>query len=284
MKAQEYSYVSREIRNLTGVDLSCYKTQQMQRRLRAYLVRTGHTTWPNFFRVARNDPVELGKLKDYLTINVSSFFRDPDKYQYLQENIVPELLRGRPTLRVWSAGCSRGQEAYSLAIMLAEVTGPYRRHPILATDIDRSALEWAKAGGPYSADELKNVPPPLLRRYFNADNDDYWVGESLRRRITFRQHNLLADPFGNGFDLIVCRNVVIYFTSEVKEKLYQRFYEALRPGGVLFVGGTEIVPRVSDTGFESAGISFYRRTVPSSSRGTVPARGNGSGQRPLRRS
>ena len=173
-------------------------------------------------------------------------------------------MRGRPKLRVWSAGCSHGHEPYSLAITLAEVTGFYRRHYILGTDIDRSALERAQTGGPYTDEEATKVPPPLLDRYFarhpsGNHGDGHYIIESLRRRMSFRYQNLLADPFERGFDLIVCRNVVIYFTAEVKDRLYKRFYEALRPGGVLFVGGTEIISKASDLGFETAGISFYRR-------------------------
>ena len=259
MEAQEYSYIKREVLKLTGVDLNCYKSPQVQRRLKTFLLRSGHTAWTSFFRALRDDSATLNKLKDYLTINVSAFFRDSEKFEYLRESILPELLRGRPTLRLWSAGCSHGHEPYSLAILLSEATGPYRRHQILATDIDHSALERAQAGGLYSADEVANVPPALLKRYFQAQEDGYRVVERLRRKITFRYHNLVSDPFESGFDLIVCRNVVIYFRTEVKDRLYRRFYDALRPCGVLFVGGTEFLSKASDIGFESAGISFYRR-------------------------
>jgi chemotaxis protein methyltransferase CheR len=261
----EYSFIKREMLSLTGVDLNCYKTSQMQRRLNTYLLRSGQVTWRNFFRGVQNDPAEVGKLKDYLTINVSSFFRDLDKFKVLQEAILPELLRGRSSLHLWSAGCSRGHEPYSLAIMLSELTTPYRRHHILATDLDQSALQWARAGGPYTAEDVANLPSALLDRYFEVRAGAYYVIDSLRRRIDFRQHNLLADPFaaleagGGGFDLIVCRNVVIYFTPVVKDRLYRHFYHALRPGGILFVGGTEIIPQAAEIGFESAGISFYRR-------------------------
>lgn len=259
IEASEYNYIRRQILELTGVDLHWYKAPQMQRRLKAYLMRSNYSTWPKFFRALRDDPAELRKLKDYLTINVSSFFRDPEKYKHLQETILPELLRTRTTLRVWSAGCSRGHEPYTLAIILAEMTGPYRRHQILATDIDQSALDWAQAGGPYSTDAVENIPPPLCDRYFHVRDDGYWTKKNLRRKVVFRQHNLLADPFEDEFDLIVCRNVVIYFQAEIKERLYKRFYDALRPGGVLFVGGTEVVSKASDIGFETVGVSFYRR-------------------------
>lgn len=259
MEEWEYNFIKREILNLIGVDLNGYKSPQMQRRLKTFLLRSEHVTWPELFRTMRNNPAKLEKLKDFLTINVTSFFRDPEKFKYLREVILTEWLQRRDILRFWSSGCSRGHEPYSLAMMLVEASGPYCQHKILATDIDHSALAWARAGGPYSADQVANVPSDWLQKYFTLHVDGYYVNKSLQRLITFRQHNLLADPFEQNFDLIVCRNVVIYFTAEVKDQLYRRFYEALRPGGVLFVGGTEIVSKASEIGFETAGISFYRR-------------------------
>ncbi len=264
MDAYEYTFVKNKTLKLTGVDLNCYKGPQMQRRLQTFLRRSGHSDWPTFFRMIQGDAEKLGEFRDFLTINVSYFFRDEEKWKCLQELILPELLRGHPKLRVWSAGCSRGHEPYSLAMLLIETTSYYRLHQILATDIDGSALAWAQAGGPYSAEEVAHVPPALFESYFVEDNG-YWVNNRLQRKVTFRQHNLLADPFlpsgegGDGYDLIVCRNVVIYFTADVKQKLYRRFYEALRPGGVLFIGGTEIISKAPDMGFEAISMSFYRR-------------------------
>lgn len=259
MDAQQYNFIKHKVRKLMDIDLNSYKSSQMQRRLSTYLLRSGHATWPALFRAIQDDPLALGKLKDYLTINVSSFFRDPEKFVSLQESILPDLLRQSPRLRVWSAGCSRGHEPYSLAILLAEMTGFYCRHFILATDLDRSALQWAQAGGPYSADNVANVSPLLLKRYFRTHDDGYYVLEKLQRKVTFQQHNLLADSFESGLDLIVCRNVVIYFTPEIKDLLYKSFHDALRPGGVLFVGGTEVLSKASTQGFDMVGISFYRR-------------------------
>jgi chemotaxis protein methyltransferase CheR len=259
MDNKEYDYIKREIGKLTGVDLDSYKAQQMQRRLGTYLVRSGHKDWHSLFDAIRHDPEQTGKLKDYLTINVSAFFRDPEKFEHLKNSVLPDLLRKHPNLRIWSAGCSRGHEPYSLAILLAQVTGSYRRHYILATDIDQTTLNWAKTGGPYRADDLVNVAPATLGKYFTQKEDGYHLIDAVRKHITFRYHNLLADPFEERFDLIVCRNVVIYFTPEIKARLYERFYQSLNPGGVLFVGGTEIIPKFGEIGFEGAGINFYRR-------------------------
>ncbi len=266
MNEFEYAFVKYRILKLIGVDLDCYKDVQMQRRLQTFLHRSGYANWPALFRAIQDSPEDLNRLRDHLTINVSYFFRDPDKYTYLQEVIAPELMRGRPNLRVWSAGCSHGHEPYSLIVVLTELAGPYRQHQIYATDIDGAAIEWAQAGGPYTAEEVAYVPADLLARYFSLRGGRYWFNyPSLQRKIMFSQHNLTADPFvlpgtGEGeFDLIVCRNVVIYFTAESKQQLYRRFYDALRPGGVLFIGGTEIISKASEIGFDTIAMSFYRR-------------------------
>lgn len=266
MEAHEYIYVKRKTFHLTGVNLDSYKSAQMQRRLATFLLRSGYANWPAFFRAIQNDQVRIDQFRDYLTINVSYFLRDSDKYQVLQERVLPELLRGHLNLQVWSAGCSRGQEPYSLAMVLAQVTSPYRPHQILATDLDGSALDHARAGGPFSAEELTPVPADWLQAYFTRREDGYWFTSRMQRKITFLRHNLMEDPFPKpacgegGFDLITCRNVVIYFTAEQKDRLYRRFRDVLRPGGVLFIGGTEVISRPADIGFENLDMSFYRRS------------------------
>ena len=264
MNEWEYTFVQKQILQLTGVDLRSYKAPQMQRRLDAYLKRSGYTDWPRFFRAMRKSPVELAKLKTYLTINVSSFFRDPHKYETLKKTILPQLLAERPVIRVWSAGCSRGQEAYSIAMLLSELCAPEQSFRISATDIDKDALAWAKAGGPYLKDDVQHVSSYMKLQYFDIKKEEYWVKKPLQQSILFRPQNLLTEPMYGLFDLIVCRNVVIYFEIEAKQKIYQKFYDALRPGGVLFVGGTEMVPKAKDLGFELADLSFYRRRKPES--------------------
>jgi len=261
VKDQEYNFIKYKIRQLFNIDLDDYKPTQMQRRLNTYLLRSGHPNWPTFFRVIQDDPEALGKLKDYLTINVSTFFRDSEKFDYLNKKILPELLRTRNRLRVWSAGCSLGHEPYSVAILLAEISGVYANHYILATDLDHSALSAAQAGGPYAEDKIANVSQDMRRRYFRSTPQGNYVIDALRRKVTFQYQNLLEDPFENDFDLILCRNVVIYFSTETKTQLYHQFFNALRPGGVFFVGSTEVLPYTTKLGFESIGISFYRRPL-----------------------
>ncbi len=258
------TYLRQKVLRLTGIDLYHYKDTQMQRRLAAFLQQSGYSNWPAFFRDIQNAPARLAGFKNYLGINVSSFFRDPDKYDYLRDVVLPELLHGHPSLRVWSAGCAGGHEPYSLAIALAEATNDYRPHRVIATDIDGAALEQARAGGPYTADEVAPMPATLRERYLARQDDKYWLNNTrVRRKVIFAEHNLLADPFlppgGGPYDLVVCRNVVIYFTAEGKRLLYQRLRETLRPGGVLFIGGTEMISNTAALGLEALGMSFYRR-------------------------
>ena len=161
-------------------------------------------------------------------------------------------------MRIWSAGCSNGSEPYTLAIILNEIA-PGRNHYILATDLDRSILAKARARGPYTAEDTRNVTPELCLKYFDAENSRYFVKENIGKRVTFKEQNMLTDPFENNFDLIVCRNVIIYFTMEAKAALYKKFHDGLRNGGYLFLGGTEIIPRPSEIGLSNKGGSFYQK-------------------------
>ncbi len=259
MEDSEYTIVKRKVMELARLDLNNYKSRQVQRRLDSLLARSGYSTWQAYLAHLQNDRDALQAFKNYLTINVTEFFRDPLKWEYLEKSVLPTLLSERRRLRIWSAGCSHGAEPYTLAILLDELTGAATRHHILATDIDEAMLATARRGGAYPAAEVKAVTPARLARYFEAQGDTYTVRPDLRGRVTFRAHNLLHDPFEGDFDLIVCRNVVIYFVEETKRALYQRFAQALRPGGVLFVGGTEIVPAMPALPLGNIAISFYRR-------------------------
>jgi len=159
-------------------------------------------------------------------------------------------------------------------MLLTDASNVSFPHRILATDIDQSALAWAKAGGPYTADDIAGLPPHFRMNFLEIKDNQYWVKDDLRQKVSFRPHNLLDDSLAGKFDLIVCRNVVIYFQAEAKQKLYHRFYDSLNPGGILFVGGTEIVPKATEMGFETLHVSFYRRkdTGKLSLNGKHPAR------------
>jgi chemotaxis protein methyltransferase CheR len=264
MDQTQYQAIKTKVLSVLGINLDSYKDEQMRRRLDSWLARSGMPNWESYFVKIKENPAELEKFRDYLTINVTEFFRDPERWIYLRHHILPVLLDEKNTsgsipgegLKIWSAGCSTGAEASTLTIILDELT-PGKKHNIIATDLDRGALAKAKAGGPYAAEEVRNVSPLQKSTYFKPGGPPFYVAQNIINRITFREQNLIMDSFSPNFDLIVCRNVVIYFTAETKQLLYQKFYDALRPGGVLFVGGTEIIPKPQEYGFKSKGFSFY---------------------------
>lgn len=260
MTDAEYSLIGRRIETLYGIDLSCYKSTQMRRRLDAYLLRVKAASWPEYFRTVETDAVEKQRFKDYLTINVTSFFRDADKFQVLEKQVLPGLTAGGRSLNIWSAGCSDGPEPYTLAMILTSVA-PSTRFRIWATDLDPRSVAKAKARGPYLPDAVETVPKAYLSRFFDAEEGLYRVKAELQRNIVFQEHNLLRDPIRDHFDLIVCRNVIIYFTEEAKLALFGRFTQALKPDGVLFIGATETIPlsQARELGIEPTRVSFYRR-------------------------
>jgi len=256
---REYAFIKRRVKELTAIDLSNYKTRQMQRRLKALIARSGFSSWREYLRHLESNAEALGAFKSYLTINVSRFFRDTEKWTYLAKRVMPALLKERHRLRIWSAGCSHGAEAYTLAIILDELQRGVAGHYILATDIDSAMLSKARQGGPYSREDIEDLNKTRLQKYLEKRDGAYWVPPSLRSKVKFRHHDLLNDPFERSFDLIVCRNVVIYFIDETKKELYSRFAASLRKGGILFVGGTEIIPTIPGLPLHSMAISFYRR-------------------------
>jgi chemotaxis protein methyltransferase CheR len=263
MEMDLYHHVKQTIWNILQIDLDCYKDEHMRHRLDAWLLRSGAQDWNEYFRRMRCDVLELSRFRDYLTINVSSFFRDLDRWKCLEELLASELLcETRKSnwggLNFWSAGCSIGAEPYSLAILLEELT-PSRRHHILATDLDRGALSRSLRRGPYSAEEVKNISHSYRDGYLERGGPPFFVQESLARKVEFREHNLLEDPFPARMDLIVCRNVVIYFTEETQVQVYRKFHASLRPGGILFVGETERTPRLREMGYRRIGPSFYQK-------------------------
>ncbi len=253
----EYRIFQTKLMEACGLDLSCYKEKQVQRRLSAALVKSGHTNLYDYWRTLNKDPVMLSELVDFLTINVSNFFRNVERFEDLETRILPELLETGKTLRVWSAGCSAGQEPYSIAMLLKDLT-PRTRHYILATDVNRTVLQVAQ-DGIYTEDDVKEVKPLLLAKYFTKQGDEFRLDNSIRQMVTFRVHNLLSDPYETDFDLIVCRNVMIYFTEEAKVRVFKGFFESLRPGGTLFIGGTETLMAAPAYGFQLIAPFFYRK-------------------------
>ncbi|MGH2518929.1 MAG: CheR family methyltransferase, partial [Chloroflexota bacterium] len=235
----DYANFKRRVLERFGIDLGSYKSPQMRRRLRLLMERSQACTFTEYFRVLERRPDKQQEFQAFFTINVSEFFRNPLKFQHLGGQVLPGLLRERGALRIWSAGCSYGAEPYSVACLLGGCAGE-PRHYVLATDVDERILERARAAADYTAQDVRALPPGWLERWFTPTDSEHWaLDAALRSRVTFRLHDLLRDPFEGDFDLILCRNVAIYFTGDAQRKLFQRLSDALRPGGHLFLGPSE---------------------------------------------
>ena len=252
-----YSFFQRHVMRLSGIDLAAYKSQQMRRRLGTMMTRN---KVENLFEYAKllDRPDKLQEFLDFFTINVSEFFRIPEKFDYLASSLLPDLLKKGGQFKAWSAGCSNGAEPYSLAIMLGE-QGSMPRWSVLATDVDRTILARAQRGDGYTPADVRNVSQQRIARWFEPDGAGYRVKECTKRQVNFKLHDLLRDPFESAFRLVLCRHVVIYFTDDAKDVLYRKFAQSMEAGGVLFVGGTEIIPRSREIGLEPIGVSFYRK-------------------------
>ncbi len=258
MDDKEYSYLIGKLSILTSIDLAQYNGQQMRRRLEGYLSKCGAPNAVAYCRTVEEDKEKLKDLLNFLTINVSEFFRDLPQYRHLKTVILPQLLKVVPKVNIWSSACSRGQEPYSIAMILEQLC-PGHNHRILATDIDDGALQWAKDGGPYPQAEVKNVDDHTLRRFFEKRDKGYWVVDRIKEKVQFGRHNLLSDTAERGFDIVLCRNVVIYFTGKVRDRLHQKFWGSLKKDGVLFLGGSEVILRPREMGFANMFSSFYRK-------------------------
>jgi chemotaxis protein methyltransferase CheR len=243
-----FSALKAQLVGLTGWDLTRFKENYLRRRVGARLRALGCTDWRSYGELLAHDGAELERLKDRLTVNVTEFLRDPDVWQEIEQLVLPRLLKAaaeRPLreLRIWSAGCSSGEEPYSLAMLAlaaAEAQGAGVSVRVLASDLDPVVLEKAKAGR-YPLAAFNHVPVPMLKRWFVPGSDHCTVGPQLRQAVSFRIVDLFSTPPPPSLDLLLCRNVMIYFSRELQQKLLRSYHQALRPGGIFITGKTETV-------------------------------------------
>jgi two-component system CheB/CheR fusion protein len=241
------------LRARTGHDFSLYKKSTLYRRIerRMGLHQLPHIA--DYVRYLRDNPQEADLLFKELLIGVTRFFRDPDVWQQLRAEVLPALLAIHPegsVLRAWTAGCSTGEEAYSLAIVFREVVqtlAPARRFSlqIFATDLDHDAIDKARTGS-YPANIAADVGEERLRRYFVQDEHGYRVSNEIREMVIFAPQNLVMDPPFTRLDLLSCRNLLIYLEAELQKKLLPLFHYSLNPGGVLMLGSAETIGDATD--------------------------------------
>lgn len=242
-----------------GLQLDSYRSRQLERRLGFFRQRLGLGTNAELAARLRIDAALQKEFADFVTINVSEFFRNRDRFSELQNRYLPALRQRRPSLRVWSAGCSIGAELYSVTLLLQGIA-PGQPHELLGTDIDAASLARATAGI-YQPHEVRELPDAMLKRFFRPTAAGWELSPLIRSLVQFRRHDLLRDPFPAAQDLIICRNVVIYFTEDAKAQLYRRFHAALRPGGLLFIGATETLFEAGSLGLRYLGPGFYEKAA-----------------------
>lgn len=253
-----------------GLDLEAYKEKCVLRRIYLKVRSGGYGDLGSYYRKLRKDKEELERLFQYLTINVTGFFRNPGAFEYLEREVLPDLMERHGvhgSFNVWSAGCSSGEEPYSLAIILTRVArkvSPSIFFKVLATDVDRSILERARKGC-YPADALQNFQGDELQEFFVGEGGEFRVREEIRRRVDFRMGDVLKDSPRVTQSLIVCRNLLIYFSRENQEGIIARFSGIMHRGGYLMLGKAETLLGRTRLHFQSVSPAerIYRlRDVP----------------------
>ncbi|UJL48094.1 protein-glutamate O-methyltransferase CheR [Virgibacillus sp. NKC19-16] len=254
---KEYIDFIYKIKLKFGIDLHLYKEAQMKRRITSLKNKRGFSDFTSYYKALTSEDLLLKEFMDRLTINVSEFYRNPKRWDVLKASIFPLLMKQNRKLTIWSAACSSGEEPYSLAIMISEHF-PKIAIEIIATDIDDNALHKAKQGV-YQKQALKELPSSMKQKYFTQKQGLYYINDELKQKVTFKKHNLLHDIYPRYIDLIVCRNVLIYFTDEAKELIYQNFSNSLHKHGVLFVGSTEQIFNANHHRLNLIDTFFYQK-------------------------
>jgi chemotaxis protein methyltransferase CheR len=253
----DYEGFKKEIFGMTGIKLDLYKEKQMKRRIDSLIKKNGFQGYKDYVTELKGNITLYNEFVNYLTINVSEFYRNPEQWVVLGEEIFPLLLKKSKKIKIWSSACSTGDEPYTLVMVLNKYL-PLNDIKIIATDIDKEALEKAESGI-YGTKSVENLPQAYLEKYFVKTDNFYKIKDEIKNRVEFKQHNLLADEFPKECDLIVCRNVLIYFTEEAKAEIYVKFSQSLRGEGILFVGSTEQIIFANKYKFKPFRTFFYSK-------------------------
>jgi chemotaxis protein methyltransferase CheR len=263
---EDFEAISALVKSLTGINLTRQKRELVYGRLAVRLRAMGLRTFREYRRVVAEDVQEQIRMCNAITTNLTYFFREPHHFEHLRDQVLPVHCEraNQKRLRVWSAGCSSGEEAYSIAMILLESLPQLQNWNvrILATDLDSDMLETAVAGE-YSADRVKGLSETRLRRFFTEHKDrggtTYVIRPEVRRMVTFKKLNLMQRlPMTGPLDVVFCRNTVIYFDKDTQRDLFARIAPLQRPGDLLYLGHSESLLSVSND-YESIGHTTYLR-------------------------
>lgn len=240
-----------------NLELRAYKQKQLQRRITTVMTASGAESLEEYSKLIEIDGVVKQKFLDYITINVTDFFRNKDLFEEFEEIVKRELNPKFGALKIWSAACSIGSEPYSLGIIM-DKNNLRIKGKILATDIDDEILRRAKKGS-YKEAEIKNLGKTDLNKYFKLEEKEYTIDSKIKNMVDFKKHDLILGRYERDFHIIICRNVTIYFKNEVKEDIYRKFNEALVKGGILFTGATESIYNPEKLGFKKLSTFIYEK-------------------------
>ncbi len=258
--AYDYEYFKKEIFNMTKIDLDAYKEKQMKRRIDTLIGKNHIVGYDKYIEAIKSDKDLFDEFVGYITINVSEFYRNPDQWEFMDKTVFPELIsKFGKNLKIWSAACSTGDEPYSLVMALSRHV-PLNQIRIFATDLDKVILAKAKVGL-YNDKSVAAVPKDLKEKYFEQVGSSFRIKDEIKSRVTFQQHNLLRDHYDTGYHMIVCRNVLIYFTEEAKDEVFRKYKDSLTPGGVLFIGSTEQIMNYREIGYNRKSSFFYEKPM-----------------------
>lgn len=256
--ANDYEKFKKDVYSLTKIDLNYYKERQMKRRIDTLIMRHKIKTYDEYITAIRSNKELFEGFVNYLTINVSEFYRNPEQWTILDKEVFPYLIGKFGTnLKIWSAACSTGDEPYSLVMALSKHL-PLNKIKIYATDIDRQVLDKARMGL-YNEKSISGLPEEFKKKYFTKIGPSYQISDEIKRQVEFKEHNLLKDDYPVNYHMIVCRNVLIYFTDEAKENIYSKFNRALINDGILFIGSTEQIMNYKEHGFLRSKSFFYQK-------------------------
>lgn len=254
----DYEAFKAAVFKLTSIDLNAYKEKQMRRRIDTLIGKHKISGYEEFVSQLKTNKELFEEFVNYLTINVSEFYRNPDQWDLMDKEFIPELIsKFGKNLKIWSAACSTGDEPYSLVMALSRHL-PLSNIKIIATDIDKQVIAHAK-NGLYLEKSLTNVPKDLKDKYFTKVGNSYQISQEIKDRVEFKEHNLLKDTYPKDCNFIICRNVLIYFTEEAKDEVFRKFYDNLASKGILFIGSTEQIMNHKDIGYIRRNSFYYEK-------------------------
>ncbi|WP_027339612.1 CheR family methyltransferase [Halonatronum saccharophilum] len=254
----KFSDFKNKVSTIINVDLSSYKEQRVERRINNLIAKNNLKNYEGCLKRLKESKEFQREFLEHMTINTSEFFRNPMNYKHLQEVLFPKLFAKKQKVKIWSAASSNGCEAYTLSIILKELGISPSRYQLKATDIDPSILEEAREGT-YSNNALKRVPKDILSKYFTKKDNYYQLDKKIMAPVEFSKLNLLKDSYDKNIDLILCRNVFIYFTKETKEQLTTKLSNSLAKDGILFLGNTEYLLQPEKFNLKKIYNSFYQK-------------------------